>query len=179
MASPLNAEVRCPTEGLVPDDPITLVGLVFECAGGLRRRLAPTVEQELGVGGQAFEVLVRLERSPGGALRMADLAAQTGLTPSGLTRALDRLVHGGLCVRESCPSDRRGTFARLTPAGSARVAEALVRHRDDIDALLVDLFSDEERGALRDLLARLRDRVHPDAALVSGSEAENLAPQPG
>jgi MarR family 2-MHQ and catechol resistance regulon transcriptional repressor len=118
-------------------------------------------------------VLLRLERSPGGALRMSDLAAQTGLTPSGLTRALDRLVDGGLCVRESCPSDRRGTLALLTPAGHDRITEALSRHRADIDEILTGLYSAEEHDALSGLLRRLRDRVHPDAALVSSTiEAE-------
>ncbi len=148
MASqpPLTAG-SCPT-GDDENDPITLVGLVIESAGGLRRRLSPLVEHELGVGGLAFEVLVRLERSPGGALRMSDLAAQTGLTPSGLTRALDRLVEGGLCLRESCASDRRGTFALLTDAGRGRVAETLARHRHEIELLLEDLYSTEEHHAL-------------------------------
>lgn len=64
---------------------VTLVGIVLETAAGLRRALAPGIESELSVGGLAFEVLVRLVRSPGARLRMTDLAAQTGLTPGGLT----------------------------------------------------------------------------------------------
>jgi MarR family 2-MHQ and catechol resistance regulon transcriptional repressor len=155
-----------------PNDEITLVGLVFETAGGLRRSLAPAVEHEVGVGGQAFEVLLRLQRSPGGTLRMADLAAQTGLTPSGLTRALDRLVDSGLCVRESCESDRRGSFARLTPTGEQRIGEALTRHRAEIDSLLDGLYGEGERAELMALLRRLRDRVHPDAARVTPLDAE-------
>lgn len=148
-------------------DPITLVGLVLEAAAGLRRALAPSLETELGVGGQSFELLIRLARSEGGRLRMSDLAAQSGLTPSGLSRAVDRLVEEGLAERESCPSDRRGTFARLTPLGSERMQEALARHRAEVETLLAGVLDDGERTALVALLRKLRDRVHPEGGQVT------------
>ena len=74
---------------------------------------------------QWFEVLIRLARSPEHRLRMTDLAAQTILSPSGLTRAVDRLVEAGLVEREACPTDRRSTYAVLTPEGERRVLKAL------------------------------------------------------
>jgi DNA-binding MarR family transcriptional regulator len=106
---------------------ITLVGLVFETAAGLRRALTPALYERIGVGGQSFDILVRLSRSPGGRLRMSDLAAQTGLTPSGLTRALDRLADAALVRREACPNDRRGAFASLTAEGRERMTAALAQ----------------------------------------------------
>jgi len=147
---------------------ITLIGLIFETAAGLRRRLAPGLEERIGVGGQAFEILVRLARSPGGALRMSDLATQTGLTPSGLTRAMDRLTAEGLADRQACESDRRGAFAVLTDDGRVRMAEALELHERDITSFLDGLLSDEEEQTLVELLARLRDRVHPGATAGAG-----------
>ncbi|MCU1494783.1 MAG: MarR family transcriptional regulator [Acidimicrobiaceae bacterium] len=148
-------------------DPITLVGLVFETATGLRRMLTPGLSGELGVGGQSFEILVRLGRSEGGSLRMSDLAAQTGLTPSGLTRAVDRLVEAKLVERQICPSDRRGAFAILTELGQRRTAEALSRHERDVAELLDGVLEPGEAAALIALLRPLRDRVHPEATLVS------------
>jgi DNA-binding MarR family transcriptional regulator len=164
------------------DDPsrapgITLTGLVFETAGGLRRALAPGIESELGLGGLALEVLVRLERSPGTRLRMIDLAAQTGLTPGGLTRAIDRLANAGLVCREACPDDRRGAFAALTPLGRTRTNEALRRHERDIAALIAGVLNTDDTETLIALLRRLRDRVHPEAARVTGdSEAPKTVP---
>ncbi len=152
-------------------DPITLVGLVLETASGLRKVLTPGLECEVGVGGQSFEILVRLGRSPLGRLRMSDLAAQTTLTPSGLTRAVDRLVEVGLVEREVCPSDRRGAFARLTDLGLRRVREALCRHERDVAHLLEGVLDDAEQAELVSLLRRLRDQVHPHASLVSDPEA--------
>ena len=67
--------------------------------GVIERRL----EAESGLSMQWFEVLIRLARSPGQRLRMTDLAAQTILTPSGLTRAVDRLVDAGLVARRGLP----------------------------------------------------------------------------
>lgn len=155
------------------DDQITLVGLVFEAAAGLRRSLSPGLDCELGVGGQSFDVLLRLARSPGQRLRMSDVAAQTGLSPGGLTRSVDRLVAAGLAVRESCPEDRRASYARLTELGSAKVADALARHREEVAALLEGVLTADEAASLTGLLRRLRDRVHPDAALVSAPEGHS------
>jgi DNA-binding MarR family transcriptional regulator len=154
----------CPTAA--GRDPITLVGLVFETASGLRHALGASLLDELGSGGQSFEILVRLGRSDGGRLRMADLAAQTGLTPSGLTRAVDRLVVAGLVERGSCPQDRRGAYAILTSLGVERTAAALQRHERDIAEILDGTLEPEEERELVELLRRLRDRVNPHAGLV-------------
>ena len=51
---------------------------------------------------------------------MSELAAQTSLTPSGLTRSVDRLQEQGLVARRVCPEDRRGSFAVLTPDRAGR-----------------------------------------------------------
>jgi len=148
-------------------DRVTAVGLLFEAAAGLRRTLAPATEEQLGVAGQAFEILIRLYRSPGHALRMSDLAAQTGLTPSGLTRAVDRIEVAGLVEREACEEDRRGAFARLTALGIERTDAAIAQHREEVDALFGALFTTKEEETLVDLLRRIRDQVHPDAAHLS------------
>jgi MarR family 2-MHQ and catechol resistance regulon transcriptional repressor len=154
-------------------DRITLVGLVFETAAGLRRELAPGLEGQLGVTGQAFEILLRLSRSPGHHLRMTDLSAQTRLTPSGMTRAVDRLEAADLAVREVCPSDRRGAFAKLTERGIEQTQLACEQHRVEIDTMLAGIFTETEEVELARLLRRLRDAVFPDAALISAEPEVN------
>lgn len=72
-----------------------------------------------------FDVLVQLDAAPDGRLRMQELAAAVVLSKSGLTRLIDRLERAGYVARTSCPSDRRGTYAEITPAGR----EALRRAR--------------------------------------------------
>ena len=65
------------------DDPrITTIGLFTEAMGGLNARFAAQyAEHDLSPA--EFEVLMRLARTPGHALRMSDLAAQTQLTDIG------------------------------------------------------------------------------------------------
>ena len=141
-----------------------LVGLVLESATGLRRIAGPKWERDFALPAQSFDVLVRLARSPGRHLRMTELAAQTSLTPSGLTRAIDRLVDAGLVSREICSDDRRGAYATLTPAGEKRMERALACHREHLESILAGVLSVEDRGLLVGLLVRLRDQVNPGAA---------------
>jgi DNA-binding MarR family transcriptional regulator len=148
-------------------DRITLVGFVLETASGLHRHVAPLLERECELAGQEFDILIRLARSPGGRLRMSDLAAQTALTPSGLTRAVDRLSEAGLVGRESCAEDRRGAFAALTDAGEARMREALALHRAQLAELLEGVLDPDEERSLLSGLRKLRDRVNPGAALLT------------
>src|ERR1035438_10322347 len=110
------------------DERLTTVGLLFESAGGLRRLFQRRTEAENSLSNQSFDVLIRLARSPGSELRMSELAAQTSLTPSGLTRSIDRLVEQGLVARRVCPEDRRGAFAVLTQAGRSLMDRAILDH---------------------------------------------------
>jgi DNA-binding MarR family transcriptional regulator len=146
------------------DDLLTLVGLMAETSAGLFHELHGRIEDLLGPAAPWFPLLIRLARSPGGRLRMTDLAAQANLTVSGLTRAVDRLEALGLVSRETCPSDRRGVFAVLTPAGSKLMRPVLRQHASDIAQLVDPVLKPAEQVALADLLRKLRDHVHPSAA---------------
>jgi MarR family 2-MHQ and catechol resistance regulon transcriptional repressor len=145
------------------DDPrITAMGLLSEAVGGLNARFAAQyAEHDLT---QAeFEALLRLSRSPGGALRMSDLAAQTQLTTSGITRVVDRLERDRLVERRACPTDRRGLFAHLTKAGLARLDAVLPGHLELIERWLTGPLSPEQLDALLAGLRVIRDRVRPEA----------------
>jgi MarR family 2-MHQ and catechol resistance regulon transcriptional repressor len=162
-----------PPAANAPLDPITMVGLVFESSVGLRRAVEPTLQCLCGPSAPWFEVMIRLARSPGARLRMSDLAAQTALTPSGLTRAVDRLVEMRLVTRETCAADRRGAYAALTEKGRATMDEALPKHERFLSGLLAGVFEPGEEELLVSLLRRLRDHVHPGAAARPAHEPEH------
>lgn len=146
------------TRGL-DDRRLTTVGLLFEAAAGLRRLFTRQFEQERALPSQSMDVLIRLARTPGDRLRMSDLAAQTSLTPSGLTRAVDRLRHQGLVSRQSCPDDRRGAYAVLTEDGRELMARVIPEHLAHIDAVLDAVLSPEDEERMAGALRRLRDYV--------------------
>jgi len=156
---------------------LTTVGLFMEAHAGLVSTFERRLVEHGAVTGQSFEILLRLLRSEGHRLRMSDLAAQTTLTASGLTRAVDRLERDGLVRRDSCPEDRRVSWAALTPEGEARIRCALPLHAEHLDEVLRSAFTDEELEHLDGLLRRLRDTLNPAAACASRGEPAPLAAQ--
>jgi len=146
------------------DDRLTLVGLLIESTTALRAQLDRELARDSGLPLQWFELMLRLARSPGRHLRMSDLAAQASLTPSGLTRAIDRLEAAGLAERVPCPSDKRGSYAALTPRGLERITAAVGPHLDHVDEHLGTALNAGERAQLADLLRKVRDHVNPAAA---------------
>ncbi|HUY65600.1 MAG TPA: MarR family winged helix-turn-helix transcriptional regulator [Acidimicrobiales bacterium] len=141
------------------DERLTTVGLLFESASGLRRLFQTRLEAERSLSNQSFEVLIRLARSPGSELRMSELAAQASLTPSGLTRSVDRLQEQGLVARRVCPDDRRGAFAVLTTDGRALMDKAIPAHVAHVDEVLRGLYTADEEEMLSLLLRKLRDHL--------------------
>jgi DNA-binding MarR family transcriptional regulator len=161
----------------VDDRRLTTVGLLFESAAGLRRLFERSFESDRTLSAPSFDVLIRLARTPGGSLRMSELAAQTSLTPSGLTRSVDRLQEQGLVRRESCPEDRRGSFAVLTAEGQALMDRAIPGHIAHVAQVLEQLFTPEEETALEELLRRLRDYVlEANGACGGGNEEDDTCP---
>ena len=149
------------------DDWLTLVGLLAETWAGMERSATRRLEADCGLSVQWFELLLRLVRTPGHKLRMTDLAAQTTLTPSGLTRAIDRLVGAGLVAREHCAEDRRGAFAVLTDAGRDRIEAAVPVHLVQVESVVLAGLSDDDRRDLERLLRVLRANVNPGAVAAS------------
>ncbi|WP_213455726.1 MarR family winged helix-turn-helix transcriptional regulator [Rhizomonospora bruguierae] len=150
------------TEHLLDDPRITAVGLFFEAHTGLVDRFSAQLAEH-GLSSVEFEVLMRLARSPGHELRMSDLAAQTSLSTSGVTRVVDRMDRDGLIRRRACPTDRRSSYAVVTPAGMRRLDETLPAHLDLIARWFTGLLGPEQLTALLEALRTIRDAVRPEA----------------
>jgi DNA-binding MarR family transcriptional regulator len=148
------------------DDRLTSAGLFFEAYSGLATALEQALEAECGLSRQWFEILLRLARSPHHRLRMCDLAAQTGLSPSGLTRAIDRLESVGLVRRTSCPNDRRVSYAELTPEGLDRIEAAAERHLGHLERHFFTHLTPSEVAQLERITRKLRDELRPQSAVV-------------
>jgi DNA-binding MarR family transcriptional regulator len=107
-------------------------------------------------------ILLPLAEADEQRLRMNELADRSHLTPSGLTRRIDRLVVDGLVRRVTCPSDRRGAHAQLTPLG-LDVARRSIQHLGTVlERHVSTRLSAQETAALSDLLVRLSREQAPD-----------------
>jgi DNA-binding MarR family transcriptional regulator len=152
------------------DNRITLWGLLLEVRAGIGRRLERELRAESDLPDAWFEVLLRIGRTPGQAVRMTDLAHQVLFSSGGFTKLADRMEQAGLIRREPCPDDRRAIFAVLTPQGREALDRALAVHLPGLQRYLCDPLDARQRRELEAILRTLR------AALsASGDEPR---PQP-
>ncbi len=104
-----------------------------------------------------YDVIVQLANASGQRLRMCDLASAVLLSPSGLSRRVERLERAGLVRRERAATDARNIEASLTTAGKRLFHRLQVTLHAGIKELFVDHFSARELATLEDLLGRLTD----------------------
>ena len=131
----------------------------------LTKALEAQLEAAHGLPLSSYEVLMHLHDAEHERMRMSDLAATVILSRSGLTRLVDRLEREGLLARESCPSDARGAFAKLTPAGRERLEAARETHLAGVRSLFLEQLSPAQLEAL----AEAWEQVLPGLAHAPGA----------
>jgi DNA-binding MarR family transcriptional regulator len=116
-----------------------------------------------------YEVLLLLSRADGQRMRRVDLAQAVVLTASGITRLLDGLERSGYVEKDTCASDARVSYAKLTGAGHRKLRAAAETHLRGVEELFVGRFSDDELATLAILLSRLPLRGK-DCSVADGPE---------
>jgi DNA-binding MarR family transcriptional regulator len=123
-------------------------GAVWRGLLHIYRRVVRALDQELArqhrLPVREFDVLMTLFRAPDRHLRMSELAERVLLSPSGLTRMVERLERECLVQRQSDPLDARSFHAVLTDVGAQRLAAARATHNAIIRALFIDRLSPQE-----------------------------------
>jgi len=105
---------------------------------------------DIGLGD--YDVLLRLAKAPDRRLKMTDLARRAMLSPSSLTRVVDRLVERRLVERDRSTTDNRVVNASLTEAGRKRLRAAARTHLRGIREHFTGQLTDAQ---LRDVAAAL------------------------
>jgi DNA-binding MarR family transcriptional regulator len=121
----------------------------------LMRELDDELRERHGFALGDFDVLIQLALAPRGRLRMCDLAEAVVLSPSGLSRRVERLERAGLVKRERGERDARNIEPRLTAAGRRQLARLRKTHWDGVKQRFADQFSTEELQVMEGLLGRL------------------------
>ena len=138
----------------------------------LAAQLDRELHQDSGMPHTYYEILVRLSESPDRTLRMSQLADASDSSRSRLSHAVARLEENGWVVRESCPTDRRGAFARLTDEGFAALAAAAPAHVESVRTHLLDPLTPEQVRQLGEISeAILRGLRHHGAPGCDGTDA--------
>src|SRR5919201_3050467 len=98
----------------------------------LIRALDAELRTEHGISMADYDVMLRLARAPNRTLRMTDLAERVMMSPSGLTRVVDRLVEARLVRRDRVENDARVMLASLTDQGRRVLRRAARTHLQGI-----------------------------------------------
>lgn len=107
-----------------------------------------------------YDVLHQV-RSHDGPIRMGDLAQRLLIANSSCHRIVGRLVDDGLLERLQSSSDRREVLVRLTTAGKRQWRRMAVTHTRDIERLIGDQLSGQQRAQLDQILRHLLEN-HPN-----------------
>jgi len=132
----------------------------------LTRELSASLVDKHGLTINDYGCLLLLSRAGEEGMRRIDLANELRLSPSGITRLLDRLEDQGLVGKGACKEDARVSYAILTDAGLAKLKEAAPGHIADIETQLADVLDEEEMRTLTELLGR-----------IGASRGEECAPE--
>ena len=158
-------------------------GLLIEAGSYLQRGLHDDVERATGLSGAWLEVLLRLHRTHGGALRINEIAEQVTLPASSFSRLADRMEDEGLVERHPDPLHRRATLLHLTSAGEQRFAEAWKALEPSQQARIGTLLTGDELDFLETITRKIRDANQPHARRIGGASvtvpSEQEAKSPG
>lgn len=102
-----------------------------------------------------YEVLDTVAQTTDLRLKMGDLAEALVISRGGLTKLVDRLVKAGLLERAFCATDRRVSYAVLTPSGREVFEEMQPVVIGELRAAFTRSLSVRQAGALRDALVKV------------------------
>jgi DNA-binding MarR family transcriptional regulator len=136
----------------------------------LNRRIEQQLREDSGLSHTQYEILVRLNETPDGALRMTELADALLNSKSGLTYQMTQLEKAGLTGRRSCDWDVRGVIAYITDEGRAKLEAAAPGHAALVRELLIDVLTPEQVKALGDGLGEVKRRLVQDKARPNSGE---------
>ena len=122
---------------------------------GLVRRFSVSERADVSCCGVTVAQAAALEALFGhGPMRLSDLGRRLGIAPSTLTRNLDRLVEGGLVVRQADGRDARAARVRLTAAGR-RAALGVADREEDFARQVLERIPEERRASVVESLGHL------------------------
>jgi DNA-binding MarR family transcriptional regulator len=104
-----------------------------------------------------YEVLATVAEAPEQRLKMGELAEAMVITRGGLTKLVDRLVKAGLLERAFCETDRRVSYATLTPAGVELLAAMRPVVVEELRTAFAAKLTVAQANDLREALDRVRD----------------------
>jgi DNA-binding MarR family transcriptional regulator len=126
-------------------------------------RLSRDLQEQHGLTGTDYQILVELSESPERRMRMSTLADRTLLSRSRLSHQVDRMAKAGLVERQECEQDGRGMFAVLTDHGWQTIVKAAPDHVESVRRHLLDRLTREEFEAFGSACIKVAEALRAEA----------------
>jgi DNA-binding MarR family transcriptional regulator len=147
-----------PDQLAFPPEPNPFAPAEFAAWRGMLR-VHSTVMRELdrrllrahGLGIDAYGALVTMVGAPRLQMTIGELGERRNLSPSGISRAVDKLEKAGLVERTTNPADERSRLVGLTAQGVQRLREAQITHHAAVRELLFDHLDERHIQTLGEL----------------------------
>jgi len=125
-------------------------------------RLNRDLQEQHGLTGTDYQILVELSESPDRRMRMSTLADHAQLSRSRLSHQIDRMAKAGLVTRELCKQDGRGMFAVMTDKGWDTIVAAAPDHVESVRRHLVDRLTPEQFAAFGEACITIADGLRSE-----------------
>lgn len=132
--------------------------------GSLNEHLERRLQADAGMPHTYYELLVALSEAPERTLRMSELATRSRFSRSRLSHAVAKLEVKGWVQRRSCPTDKRGALAALTPEGMRVLTAAAPGHVEAVREVLFDALTPEQVRQLGEISAAVNAAMAPMCA---------------
>jgi len=109
-----------------------------------------------------YEILAQLSDAPERRMRMSELADVAMLSRSRLSHRMKVMEKAGWVKRESCPVDKRGYFAVMTPKGWKAIVAAAPDHVGSVRTRFIDLLSKSDQVALAEIFDKVSDGLRKE-----------------
>lgn len=159
MSDTAQIEATTTDEELFPSERLAATDALLETNTLVGAAIGKLAVDPTGLDPATADVLVRLARSPTCGIRGVEIGEQCQMTPTRVSRLLDRAEADGLVQRTADPTDRRAQHVVLTEQGYDAARQLAPLLNDVLDRLVFETLTAEERATLMGLLARLRDRA--------------------
>ncbi|MCK5425545.1 MAG: MarR family transcriptional regulator [Emcibacter sp.] len=95
-----------------------------------------------------FDVLVAIDRTPGGVVTMSELSRMLLVSNANTTGMVSRLIKDGLVEKWALPTDRRVYSVAMTSEGRKTLKHAIGVHKGWVDELLGSIDEDKLDGLI-------------------------------
>jgi DNA-binding MarR family transcriptional regulator len=137
----------------------------------LIRELDRDLQRDYGISKAEFSVLVTLHRTPGGQMRVGELAESLDWDKSRVAHQLTRMENRELVDRTDNETSGRRLGVGLTVKGRNAVQSAIRGHADNIRRYFFDVLTPEQAAAIDAWSRQMVDRVEAR----SGATGESVS----